>query len=187
MADRPSRVLSEIGLLLLSDNTLPSIATIVAGEPIRGSWWAHRQSHAIFRAATALADDPDIIAVPLVARKVTFVHRRLWPALLAVGLAREPWQTKRLSTAARALLARVERAGECEASGDAVRELERHLLIVSREKHTDRGAHAKVIATWKHWAQRTRTKPLADVSEARSTLEAAAAALGATASLPWTA
>src|SRR5207247_3477410 len=88
----PKSVLREHGLLLLADNTLPSITTIIAGEPIRGSWWGHPQSHEIFGAARRLVARSDVVAVPLVNGKITFVDRRLWPALLTVALARDEWQ-----------------------------------------------------------------------------------------------
>src|SRR5437588_12294056 len=100
------------GVLLAADARLPSVATIVAAEPIRGSWWAHPKAHAIFAATSALARHPDAMALLLVSRKVTFVHRRLWPAILTIGLARERWQRKGLPAGARALLKRVEKAGE---------------------------------------------------------------------------
>jgi hypothetical protein len=127
-----------------------------------------------------------VIAVPLVRGKITFVDRRLWPALLAVGLARDRWQTAGLSSAARALLRRVEQESELEASGPAVRELDRRLLIISREVHTDRGAHAKILERWDQWARREAVSPLGDAAGARRTLEDAAAALGPRATLPWT-
>src|SRR2546428_14004111 len=110
-------MLERHGLLLAADATLPSVATIVAGEPVHGSWWAHPKSHAIFAASSALARHPDAMAIPLISRKVTFVHRRLWPALLAVAQACEPWQTKGLSPQARALLTRVEQAGGTQETG----------------------------------------------------------------------
>jgi hypothetical protein len=179
-------VLRERGLLLLSDKSLPSVATIVAGEPIRGSWWAHPKSHAIFHAARRLAADADVVASPLINGKITFVHRRLWPALLTVALARDAWQTRGLSPSARALLKRVEKSDEIEASGPAARELDRRLLVISREVHTDRGAHAKVVERWDRWAKRERVTPVGDPAAARRTLEDAASALGPRATLPWT-
>jgi hypothetical protein len=151
---------------------------------VRGSWWAHPKSHAIFHAARALGTDPDVLAIPFVAGKITFIHRPLWPALLAVAIERAPWQTTRLSPAGRALLKRVETAGEIAASGPAVRELERRLLVLSREVHTDRGRHAKIVETWSRWAAREGVTPM-DAAEARAILERAAAALGPAASLPW--
>ena len=177
------------GLLLAADATLPSVATIVAGEPVHGSWWAHPKSHAIFAASSALARHPDAMAIPLISRKVTFVHRRLWPALLAVAQACEPWQTKGLSPQARALFTRVEQAGELQTSGEAVRELERRLLVKTQQVHTERGSHAKVVERWDRWARRVGVAPLEDVAAARRALEAAADALasprGARSTLPW--
>jgi hypothetical protein len=61
------------------------VAEIVAGERIRGSWWSHPASHAIFDALSSLADSPDVVRLRLVNGKVTLVHRRLWPALARVA------------------------------------------------------------------------------------------------------
>lgn len=76
----------EHGVVLASARgPVPSVAEAVAGEPIRGSWWAHARSHDIFRALTAIDDSPDVLCFKLVAGKVTFVHRRLWPALVCLS------------------------------------------------------------------------------------------------------
>jgi hypothetical protein len=66
---------------------VPSIASAVAGEPIVGSWWAHPKGRAIFAALSELDDSDDVRCFKLVDGKVTFVHRRAWPAL--VRLARD--------------------------------------------------------------------------------------------------
>jgi hypothetical protein len=66
---------------------VPSIAEAVAGEPIVGSWWSHRKGRAIFAALSELDDSDDVRCFKLVDGKVTFVHRRAWPAL--VRLARD--------------------------------------------------------------------------------------------------
>jgi hypothetical protein len=58
-----------------------SLADAVAGEPIRGSWWAHPASRAIFAATRAVREAPEILVCRLVDGKISFVHRRLWPAL----------------------------------------------------------------------------------------------------------
>lgn len=68
-------------MLASATGPVPNVAEAVAGEPIVGSWWGHAKSHAIFDALTAIADSPDIRSFRLVDHKVTFVHRRLWPAL----------------------------------------------------------------------------------------------------------
>ena len=78
--------LVEQGMLLASARgPLPNVAEMVAGEPIRGSWWSHPASHAIFNALNSLADSPDVVRLRLVNGKVTLVHRRLWPALVRVA------------------------------------------------------------------------------------------------------
>ena len=59
----------------------PSLAEAIAGEPIRGSWWSHPKSQEIFAVTRAVRDSEDVLVCRLVKGKVTFVHRRLWPAL----------------------------------------------------------------------------------------------------------
>jgi hypothetical protein len=78
--------LAEQGMLLESARgPLPSVAEMVAGEPIRGSWWSHPQSHAIYDAINRLAGSPDVVRTRLVNGRVTLVHRRVWPALVRVA------------------------------------------------------------------------------------------------------
>lgn len=82
----PMAALVEHGILLESARgPLPNVAEMVAGEPIRGSWWAHPAGHAIFAALNSLADSPDVVRTRLVNGKVTLIHRRLWPALVRVA------------------------------------------------------------------------------------------------------
>jgi len=64
---------------------VPSLAEAVAGERIRGSWWGHPKGQAIFLAAEALSESPDVLVCKLVDGKVTYVHRRLWPALVKLA------------------------------------------------------------------------------------------------------
>ena len=61
---------------------VPSLAEVIAGEPIRGSWWSHPKSHEIFAVTRAIRDSDKVLVCRLVKGKVTFVHRRLWPALV---------------------------------------------------------------------------------------------------------
>jgi hypothetical protein len=63
----------------------PSLAEAVAGEPIRGSWWGHPKGREIFRVAEAVSESPDVLVCKLVDGKVTYVHRRLWPALVRLA------------------------------------------------------------------------------------------------------
>jgi len=64
---------------------VPSLAEAVAGERIRGSWWGHPKGQEIFLAAEAVCDCPDVLVCKLVEGKVTYVHRRLWPALVKLA------------------------------------------------------------------------------------------------------
>jgi hypothetical protein len=78
--------LTEHGMLLESARgPLPNVAELVAGERIRGSWWGHPRSHDIYEAINRLAESPDVVRTRLVNGKVTLIHRRLWPALVAVA------------------------------------------------------------------------------------------------------
>jgi hypothetical protein len=60
----------------------PSLAELIAGEPIRGNWWGHRKAPKIFRCSRAIRDSKDVLVCRLLGGKVTYVHRRLWPALV---------------------------------------------------------------------------------------------------------
>lgn len=64
---------------------VPSLAGTIAGAPIRGSWWGHARSHEIFVLTRAVRDCPDVLVCRLVGGKITYVHRRLWPALVRVS------------------------------------------------------------------------------------------------------
>jgi len=70
---------------------VPSLAEAIAGGPIRGGWWGHPKGREIFRVCEALCDSPEVLVCKLVDGKVTYVHRRLWPALvkLAARLRKE--------------------------------------------------------------------------------------------------
>ena len=61
---------------------VPSLAEAVAGGPIRGSWWGHPKGREIFQAAESVCESPDVLVCKLIDGKITYVHRRLWPALV---------------------------------------------------------------------------------------------------------
>jgi hypothetical protein len=74
------------GVVLASaKGPVPNLADAVAGEKIRGSWWGHPRGAEIFDVLGAVADSPDVLCFKLVDRKVTFVHRRVWPALVRLA------------------------------------------------------------------------------------------------------
>ena len=72
-------------VLQAAKGPVPSLAEAIAGGPIRGSWWGHPKGHEIFSAAQALCEHPDVLVCKLVDGKVTYVHRRLWPALVKLA------------------------------------------------------------------------------------------------------
>jgi len=64
---------------------VPNLAETIAREPIRGSWWGHPKDRQIFRAARAISESPAILVCKLIDNKVTYVHRRVWPALVKLA------------------------------------------------------------------------------------------------------
>ena len=156
--------LKKWGLLLESDPKLPSVCTIITGEPMKGSWWSHRMAQTIFQVNERLDDHPDVLIAKLLGGKVTFVHRQFWPAVLAVATTKEPWQMHNLNDTAQKVLKFLTNAGSVRSDelkvgtvgrkelNESVRILERRLLIHSRQVHTESGAHAKVLESWESWA-----------------------------------
>jgi hypothetical protein len=145
---------------------------------VAGSWWSHPRAHEIFRRLEELDAGGDSRSTKLIGGKVTFVHRRLWPALFAAGSERGDWQMVALSLAARRLLSQVDEKGGARASGPASKELQARLLCDAAEEHTSSGKHITVL---KQWTRSTMT-----AAEGRRRLEESAAAIGAPAKLlPW--
>jgi hypothetical protein len=188
-------VLSELtkhGMLLQTDARLPNVCQLVAGQPVRGSWWAHPRSHEIFRVNCALADHPDVIVLKLISGKLTYVERRWWSAVVAIGRSRQAWQTAGLSRAAKELLKNTDLA-PVEAdrgSSKAPSELERSLLVYSEQFHTSAGVHRKRLESWDHWMRRIGfAAGEMSADQARHTLEQRVESLerqfNARASLPW--
>ncbi|MCC6624183.1 MAG: hypothetical protein IT385_23230 [Deltaproteobacteria bacterium] len=179
--------IERLGLLLLHDQALPCLVHLVAGEPVRGSWWGHREGPAIYAIATALEAHPDVLVSKLVHGKVTFVHRRLAPAVAAVGSARAAWQLEGLTEPALRLLAAVDAAEglPVRATGEPAKLLERRLLAFARQVHTAGGKHATELVAWSTLVAERELAPLPSEPDARRALEAAAARLGAAARLPW--
>jgi hypothetical protein len=172
-------VLRKHGLLLLQDKSLPSIATAIAGEPIRGSWWSHPKSQEIFDCLQSLED---VLTTRLVDGKVTYIDDRLRDAFLTVATSAEPWQTRGLTPAARALLAKVRRGGDVQATGAAARELQQRLLADAIEVHTESGKHETRLRAWPAPAKAM------SVADAKRAIEEAVVAMGGKVKmLPWSA
>jgi hypothetical protein len=186
VADHALESLSRHGLLLKQDRVVPNVVSLVTGKPVSGSWWAHPEAHQIFGVLRQLARHPDVLIVKLLARKDTLVHRRLWPAVLGVGLARDAWQIGGLSHEARTLLTRVSRSHAVPASGPAARSLCERLLVHSSDVHSERGHHELVLESWSRWDHRNGPIRALLAPDGRAVLEEAATDLGAPIKwLPW--
>ena len=186
-ADPVLTALAANGLLLTQDKALPNVVGILTGESLRTSWWSHPKSHLIFSVLSELTDHPDVLFTKLLYRKDTLVHRSLWPAVLAVGSARDKWQVQGLSVDAKRLLARARRGdGPVRGVGAPVKELERRLLVTTQEIHSASGRHEMVLESWRAWSRRVDCTAIESVPRARKALEDAAVRLGASlTSLPW--
>lgn len=178
------------GLMLVHDQRLPSVTTLIAGEPVGGSWWSHPLAGVIYRALVSL--DERFATCKLVARKLTLVAPRYWAGLAAIGVARSPWQVDRLSESDLGLLDQVEARSEpllldqpaLRARG---RRLEARLLVAARDIHTDAGHHLKGLQAWSGWLRdRGVVRPLQDLAMAMEDFERIVDSWGAQRdSLPW--
>lgn len=183
------RELDRQGLLLVTDPVLPSVAGIVARGPVKGSWWSHPASHAIFAVLEKLDDADDTLLVKLVAGKQTFVAEALWRDFFSVVTAKERWQTRGMTSAERTLLRRVE-SGERVRGAKHAKDLEARLLVHSQNVHTESGAHAKELTSWaacmKERKFRFRAKdPKASKTPFEERVATWAAELGKRSKLPW--
>jgi hypothetical protein len=85
-ASRWVKLVEKYGVMLASAaGPVLNIAEAVTAEPIIGGWWAHPKGKAIFAALAECDDSEDIRCFKLIDGKVTFVHRRIWPALAVLG------------------------------------------------------------------------------------------------------
>ena len=155
-ADDALALLRRHGVLTLTPEPgFASLIEAIVGGPIHGSWWGHEQGGLIFQIASALEDSAEVLATKLVAGKVAFVHRDLWPALIRVMT--DPAHRQRaiggLSAAAERMLIDVEKYGSLRQPDKKIRaELEQRALVVSASEHTDRGSHVTVLRSWRAWA-----------------------------------
>lgn len=65
------------GLLLVHDQRLPAATSVVADEPVMGSWWSHPLANVIYDALEELEDR--YAMVKLVAGKQTLIAPRCGP------------------------------------------------------------------------------------------------------------
>jgi hypothetical protein len=189
-ADAVVAAVAERGLLFVSDPQRESAFHVLTGEFPRGSWWSHPRANEVYDRLQAVERHPDVLLAKLLAGKVTLIHRSLWPAVLAVVTAREPWQLDGLPPLAAQALAALD---EAEAAGTfppdlsrtVIKELEARLLAHGESVHTTAGKHATRLQPWKTWAAKVGCAPAPDVGQAKQVLEAAAARLPPLPRLPW--
>jgi hypothetical protein len=138
-----------------------SIVEAVVGGKISGSWWGHEKGKLIFRLCEALEGSGEALVAKVVAGKVTFVHRALWPAFYRVVTDGdfERAAARGLPAAAQALYREVQKQGEVRVDrlpdprlGQKKGELERRLLVLVSSEHTEKGSHQTVLRSWPHWA-----------------------------------
>lgn len=75
------------GVVLVSGRSqgVPTLVDELAGGRVQGSWWSHPRARAIFAVLSDVTDSGEVLMFRLVDDKVTLVHRRLWPALVALA------------------------------------------------------------------------------------------------------
>ena len=74
------------GIVLMSAHgPVPTLTDAIAGEFVRGSWWSHPKAHQMFRVFGTVCDSGQVVRCRLVLGKVTFIHRRLWPAIVRLA------------------------------------------------------------------------------------------------------
>jgi hypothetical protein len=61
---------------------VPSLVSAITGDPMSGNWWSHPRSREIFAITRAVRDSTQILVCRVVQGKISFVHRRVWPALV---------------------------------------------------------------------------------------------------------
>jgi hypothetical protein len=87
------RFIEQHGVVLIAArDCVPCLVEVIVGEPIRGSWWAHAQSHGIFAVVQKVVANAELLPCRLIDGKLTLVHRRLWPALVKLAYRFTPEQ-----------------------------------------------------------------------------------------------
>jgi len=76
------RFIAKHGIVLeAARGPVPNLLEAALGGRPRGSWWGDRRGKEFFWLTRAVRASRDVLVCRLVAGKVTYVHRRLWPAL----------------------------------------------------------------------------------------------------------
>ena len=92
-AEEVLRFVEAKGIILESSHgRVPTFVDFVVGERVT-RWWGHPKGNLIFALTRAIRDSPDVLTCRLIDGKVTYVHRRLWPALVKLS---DEWNVKDL-------------------------------------------------------------------------------------------
>jgi hypothetical protein len=170
--------LDKHGFLMLSDSPLPSLTSIIAGEPVKGSWWGHSQGNLMYNLSNQVMDDPEILTLKFFNKKVTYLRKEHWSALWTISTSQEEWQFKKLSPDSKKLFQKVEKEKTLRADdkglkqspteiGKLASKLEEKLLVYSESIHTDSGKHVRILQSWNTLAKTKKFKPeKIDYSEA---------------------
>jgi hypothetical protein len=80
--DQALGFVQEHGIVLESARgPVPSLADAVLGSTRRGSWWGHPGGKKFFALTRRIRANQNVLVCRLVEGKVTYAHRRVWPAL----------------------------------------------------------------------------------------------------------
>jgi len=168
---RPSRPIRDLrGALAFIDersivlstgrSSLPSLAEAIAGRQLRGSWMANPEVFRIYKVLGKVHRSEAVVTAPLILGREALLDVALGPAVarIAGDPKRRDAARATLPPLAKRLLADVEEHGEVRmdrwrASTKRGREarlwLERLLLVVSRDLHTESGYHTAVVTPWR--------------------------------------
>lgn len=140
-------------------SSLPLLSEAIAGRPLAGGWMAHPEVNRIYKILGDLRKQ-DVIAAPLILGKEVLMTPALGPAVERV--ARDPERRgevlRCLPPLARRLLEAVEAEGRVRMdqwdvptlrARPARMRLERELLVVSSEIHTESGYHTSIVRPWR--------------------------------------
>ena len=79
------------GILLESARgPIPNLLELLLKEPIKGNWWSHPKGKFLYSMTRKVRDNPDVLVCRLILGKITYVHRRLWPALVRISRTLPP-------------------------------------------------------------------------------------------------
>jgi len=145
-------------VMATAQTSLPSLAEVIAGRSLTGSWMAHPEAGRIYRILRQLIRS-GVISVPLVLGKETLIDSSLGPAVERIATDRQRIAKVRmkLTPLAQRLLAAVEARGQVrmddwgvptQGARPARRLLERQLLVVGSSFHTESGYHTSLVVPW---------------------------------------